>query len=233
MFICVCIRIEGRTPDVCRDTYTHLHPHPQTTTQQGIGNGFVEVAGLSLLMSYSKDLKRDVGWMEGASSVGFLVGPMLGGFLSSKLGFRTLFLIMSLPNAAMVGVLAFAPRLILPRGGDPHMVDASQHSLGTSQHSVISLSSINSYKGPGDSHRVGQGQQVQPPTASRRRRKAATLKRTGKAVMSSPTLPLYILIVLVVAGALGFMDTALSEHLVTALGASTFTAGACCGLIGC
>lgn len=52
------------------NTHTYLNKHKPT---QGIGNGFVEVAGLSLLMSYSKDLKRDVGWMEGASSMGFLV----------------------------------------------------------------------------------------------------------------------------------------------------------------
>ncbi len=182
----------------------------------------MEVAGLSLLMSHSKDLKRDVGWMEGASSVGFLVGPMLGGALSSTLGFRTLFLLMSLPNAAMVFLLTCTPRLILPRGsGDSGLVDLSQHSVNTSQHSVISLSSVNSYKGTG----AAPGPGGQPASASRRRRKAATLRRTGKAVLSSPTLPLYILTVLVVAGALGFMDTALSEHLVTALGASTFTAG--------
>jgi MFS family permease len=197
----------------------------------------VEVAGLSVLMSYSKDLKRDVGWMEGASSVGFLVGPMLGGFLSSRLGFRTLFLIMSLPNAAMVALLTCAPQLILPRGHDSSMVDTSQHSVGASQHSVLSLSSINSHKGAGATEHPHSHPHAhphahphphshsQPASASRRRRKAATLKRTGRAVLSSPTLPLYILIVLVVAGALGFMDTALSEHLVTALGASTFTAG--------
>ena len=33
---------------------------------QGIGNGFLEVSGLALLMRYSTDLRRDIGyvWVE-------------------------------------------------------------------------------------------------------------------------------------------------------------------------
>lgn len=126
----------------------------------------------------------------------------------------------------MVALLTFAPRCVLPHGVDPSLVDASQHSLGASQHSIPS--SLNSFKtGGGFSSQPSQQPQQPPapPSAARRRRKAATLKRTGKAVLSSPTLPLYVLIVLVVAGALGFMDATLSEHLVAALGASAFMAG--------
>lgn len=141
-----------------------------------------------------------------------------------------------------MAILIFAPGAVLPRGGDPTLVDASQHSIGQSQHSVnhsvhsvATISSLNSGGkgsirsggGGGSGGNGGSGERggERVTTASRRRRKAATLKRTGQALLSSPTLSLYVLIVLVVAGALGFMDTTLAEHLAAALGASTFTAG--------
>ena len=51
-----------------------------------MGNGVLEVSGLSLLMRYSPDIRRDIGLLEGSSSVGFLLGPLLGGIIFKLLG---------------------------------------------------------------------------------------------------------------------------------------------------
>jgi hypothetical protein len=54
---------------------------------------------------------------------------------------------------------------------------------------------------------------------------ASSTRELFRALAASPTLPLYIAIVLVVAGGLSFMDTALTEHLVRTAGVSNYTAG--------
>jgi hypothetical protein len=75
-----------------------------------------------------------------------------------------------------------------------------------------------------------------PCKAERRQEKLEEAEQGGafvralKILAGAPTYMVYIALVLLVAGALGLMDTTLAEHLEVALHVSSFEAGACvCG----
>jgi MFS family permease len=171
---------------------------------QGMGNGVVEVSGLSLLMRYSPDIRRDIGLLEGSSSLGFLLGPLLGGIIFKVWGFRTLFLLLTAPFLLFLAILLLVPRCILP---------ALEHQTGQEQMD--------------DPHSEDFGIEDGPPLPPPRLTPASFIagaphetasakiyfKRLGAALFNTPGLPTYICIVLLVSAALGFFDTALSEHL--------------------
>lgn len=170
---------------------------------QGMGNGVLEVSGLSLLMRYSPDIRRDIGLLEGSSSLGFLLGPLLGGIIFKVWGFETLFLLLTAPFLLFLALLLLAPRCILP---------AQEHQTGQEQ----TDNPLNEDFGD-------DGPDLPPPRLNPASFIAgapqdsagakAYFKRLGSALVSTPTLPTYIAIVLILSGALGFFDTALSEHL--------------------
>ncbi len=142
-------------------------------------------------MHHSSDLNRDVGMMEGASSLGYLFGPLMSGLLYDSVGFRPLFFIFTAPFVALLAAACLAPHAILP--GVP---------LG------------------------------RPPKAERRQEKLDEAEQGGafvralKILSTAPTYLAYIALVLLVAGALGLMDTTLAEHLEVALQVTSFQAGA-------
>jgi MFS family permease len=234
---------------------------------QGIGNGFLEVSGLSLLMRFSTDLRRDIGLLEGASSVGYLLGPLIGGFLSARLGFRELFVLMALPVLGLVVLLWARPSWVLPpeessegptwEGSDED--EDAEEELGEEEEGyepmkdddlvevelemaphVSTATAVTATTATAGSTSVRQRPARMPRTSSSLppptptplppaltpyESFASTTRKLLRALAASPTLPLYIAIVLVAAGGLSFMDTALAEHLVMATGVSTYTAG--------
>src|SRR6056297_3183471 len=82
---------------------------------QGMGNGVLEVAGLSLLMRHSPDIRRDIGLLEGSWALGFLFGPLLGGLIFHWWGIRTLFLLLTAPFLLFLSLLLLCPHWIVPR----------------------------------------------------------------------------------------------------------------------
>lgn len=229
---------------------------------QGIGNGFLEVSGLSLLMRFSVDLRRDIGLLEGASSVGCLLGPLIGGFLSARMGFELLFVLMALPVVALVVLLWAQPHLILPpeesssgptwEGSDEgegeweelgkeeeaaEKARAAAAKTASEAEAVVFVAGVAisapSVAEDGTLRRPRRQQTLRlppspralPPPPSPYQSFASSTRELFRALAASPTLPLYIAIVLVVAGGLSFMDTALAEHLVRTAGVSNYTAG--------
>ena len=55
----------------------------------GLGSGMNSVASLALIVSNSKDSEKEmnIGMIEMATGIGFLVGPMWGSFMYSIGGF--------------------------------------------------------------------------------------------------------------------------------------------------
>ncbi|KAM3568976.1 hypothetical protein VYU27_008909 [Nannochloropsis oceanica] len=238
---------------------------------QGIGNGFLEVSGLSLLMRFSTDLRRDIGLLEGASSLGFLLGPLIGGFLSARLGFRELFVFMSLPVLCMVVLLWTRPQWVLPpehssqgpaRGGESDgeeegeevddvgveegyepMQDGDgvelemqtvRHAEAAAAAAAAAVETAENLRGARNlsSACAPQPSPLAPPSPTHPRPLvtpyesfASTTRKLLRALAASPTLPLYMAIILVVSGGLSFMDTALAEHIVAATGVSAYIAG--------
>jgi len=229
---------------------------------QGIGNGFLEVSGLSLLMRFSVDLRRDIGLLEGASSVGCLLGPLIGCFLSARMGFELLFVLMALPIFLTLALLWAKPHCILPseessqgptwEGSDEGEGDWEELGEGEGEAEearaaakaaaeaeavvvvvagvAISAPSITEDGTPRRPRRqrtlrLPPSPPALPPPPSPYESFASSTRKLLRALAASPTLPLYISIVLVVAGGLSFMDTALAEHLVRTAGVSNYTAG--------
>ncbi len=246
---------------------------------QGIGNGFLEVSGLSLLMRFSTDLRRDIGLLEGASSLGYLLGPLIGGFLSARLGFKELFVLMSLPVLGLVVLLWARPQWVLPpehssqgpayggesdgesdgeeegeeedggrveEGYEPmqdsdsvelemqsvrHAEAAAAAAGGSAAGSVATAENARSARrlssacAPQPSPLPLPSPTHLPPAVTPYESFASTTRKLFRALAASPTLPLYMAIILVVAGGLSFMDTALAEHIVAATGVSAYTAG--------
>lgn len=181
-------------PAYC-DTDLKLYP-PLT---QGVGDACIDQAAIAIVMHHSPNLNRDVGLLEGSSSLGYLLGPLLAGLLYGAVGFRPLFLIFTAPFTALFLVGICAPGFALP--GEP----------------IRSLSwrrrkSRDEEEDEEDTE-AGGGQQ------------GNTLLRALKALAATPSYSVYLCIVLLVAGSLGFFDTALAEHLAVALDVSSFEAG--------
>jgi MFS family permease len=238
---------------------------------QGIGNGFLEVSGLSLLMRFSTDLRRDIGLLEGASGVGSLLGPLIGGFLSARLGFRALFGMMTAPLLALILLLWIRPGAVLPpepsregpvcdmesdgegggveeeeeeEGGREGMEYGERRAVrgvemvplapGDTAWARPDAGTDGGLDGGLDAGRATASEDAlplsptfsPPPVApSAYESFAATSQKLFRALLVSPTLPLYIAAVLILAGGLSFMDTSLTEHLMMATGVTSYTAG--------
>jgi len=227
---------------------------------QGIGNGFLEVSGLSLLMRFSVDLRRDIGLLEGASSVGCLLGPLIGCFLSARMGFELLFVLMALPVLLLLALLWAKPHYILPPAessqgptwegsdegegdweelgeGEAEAEEARAAAARAAAEAVVVVAGVAisapSVTEDGTPRRPRRQRTLRfppsppalPPPPSPYQSFASSTRELFRALAAPPTLPLYISIVLVVAGGLSFMDTALAEHLVRTAGVSNYTAG--------
>lgn len=147
---------------------------------------------IALLMHHSPNLNRDVGFLEGSSSLGFLFGPLLAGLLYGAVGFRPLFFIFTAPFAAILLLACLAPQLVLPGAATHH--DSAEEQAREAEAAE------------------GQGN---------------TLLRALRCLTSTPSHIVYLILVLLVAGALGYFDASLAEHLAVALDVSSFQAGAC------
>lgn len=162
----------------------------------------------------------DVGIMEGCSSIGSLLGPLLGGSLFFEVGFRNMFLIMVAP---FVGLL-----LILVSGVAIPSSPSTTIEAGTAEgekegatNTIENLIETNGGEQEGHDTIIQQGL----PSSSITTPPPSQTKRLYKALTSSPTLPTYICIVLHVSATLGFTGATLSEHFVLSLGVSSFEAG--------
>lgn len=148
---------------------------------------------IALLMHHSPCLNRDVGLLEGASSLGFLFGPLLAGLLYGAVGFRPLLLIFTTPFALLLLLACLAPQLVLP--------GAATHR-DTREEQERELLSAGAGSNNGNA-----------------------LLRALRCLVATPSHLIYLALVLLVAGALGFFDTSLAEHLAVALDVSSFQAG--------
>jgi MFS family permease len=149
----------------------------------------VDSAGIALLMHHSPNLSRDVGLLEGASSLGYLLGPLLAGLLYGAVGFRPLFFIFSAPFLALLALACLAPHIVLP----------------------------------GATGRVSKAEAARE--AAEEAAEGGSLLRAFRELASTPSYLIYVGLVLLVAGSLGFFDTSLAEHLAVALDVSSFEAG--------
>jgi MFS family permease len=214
----------------------------------GVGDAFIDVSSLSFLIQYSPNIRKDIGLLEGSSSLGYLLGPLLGGVLFFELGFRPLFLIMTAPYIGLLLVLLFVPSLFPPpqdrRRAATIAADANeqqqqqQHQQQQQQQQSSSLA-LGLANGNGTKSESKEGMEggedasegytaldasssssasttltedsstaLTPSLTARE-----TLVRLWRAVCSMPCLLIYISIITLISGALGWLDTALSEHL--------------------
>lgn len=153
----------------------------------------IDNAAIALTMHHSGNLNRDVGLLEGSSSLGYLLGPVMAGSLYGAVGFRPLFFIFTAPFAVLYLFGVLAPQLVLP--------GATGDAWGRRQNEE------------GEDRGAEQQQQ------------GNTLLRALRALAATPSYLVYLCLVLLVAGSLGFFDTALAEHLAVALDVTTFEAG--------
>lgn len=183
----------------------------------GIGDALIDVSSLSFLIQYSPNIRTDVGLLEGSSSIGYLLGPLLGAVLFFELGFEALFLIMSTPYALLFLVLVFVPSLFPPlptrQANDASQTTDTQleESKDETEDSSSPSKAVDASPSSSPSSTTTPSTPPSPPALSTK----DSLIRLGRALCSTPALVLYILIVVLVSGALGWMDTSLSEHLGT------------------
>ena len=148
--------------------------------------------------------------LEGASSLGFLFGPLLGGILSAKLGFRLLFVLMTVPVLFLFLLLLFRPLLILPptdgRAGPVYDSASDEEEEEDEDATVIRAS--QDPRLPSSSPSPTQG--IYPASLSPYESFATSTRKLFRALGTTPTLPLYIAAVLLVSGGLAFMDTSLA-----------------------
>lgn len=175
----------------------------------GVGDAFIDVTSLSFLIQYSPNIRKDIGVLEGASSIGYLLGPLLGGFLFFTVGFKALFIIMATPYIVLLFTLCFVPSLFPPLPSHPKK-DRTRSSLASIEESTFpfkpSIDDSSSSAISTDSF----SSSVLPSLSTRQ-----YLLRLGRALCSSPSIPLYILVVMFVSGGIGWLDTSLAEHLGT------------------
>jgi len=181
----------------------------------GVGDAFIDVSSMSFLIQYSPNIRKDVGLLEGASSLGYLLGPLLSGFLFFELGFRALFLIMAAPYVVLLLLLSFMPSLFPPppspsqhqQQDDAHSppslpVEPTLTKTSSSSHTItVDASSSTIASAAASSYSL-------PPLSTRE-----SLLRLGRALCSTPSIPLYILVAMFVSGGIGWLDTSLAEHL--------------------
>jgi MFS family permease len=65
---------------------------------------------MSLVLAYSSDIAEDIGYMESAAGLSFVVGPAVGGVLYASCGLQNTFLVL---GACYVVCLAFVPYITL------------------------------------------------------------------------------------------------------------------------
>ena len=130
------------------------------------------------------------------------------------MGFRSLFLIMMAPYLLLLSLLLLAPAVLIPPQPKPEENEKEKEEEEEEEGRI--------------NHPEEEVEINHPPTQENELPPLSTydsLKRLGKALVSTPTLPTYIAIVLVVSGTLGFFDTSLAQHFVLSLGVSTQEAG--------
>ena len=171
----------------------------------GIGDALIDVTSLSFLIQYSPNIRTDVGLLEGSSSIGYLLGPLLGAVLFFELGFEALFLIMSAPYALLFLVLVFVPSIFPPP--PPRQAVEADEALASEESKGETEDSTSSSKAAAEAS-SSSTTPSSPPLSTK-----DSLIRVGRALCSTPVLVLYVLIVVLVSAALGWMDTSLSEHL--------------------
>ena len=172
----------------------------------GVGDAFIDVSSLSFLIQYSPNIRKDIGLLEGASSIGYLIGPLLGGFLFFTVGFRALFLILAAPYVVLLLLLSFVPSLFPPLPSHHHQDAQPLPPSAVNQISSYTASidaSSSSFASAASSDAAAL-----PPLSTRE-----SLLRLGRALCSTPSIPLYILVVMFVSGGIGWLDTSLAEHL--------------------
>lgn len=178
----------------------------------GVGDAFIDVTSLSFLIQYSPNIRKDIGVLEGASSIGYLLGPLLGGFLFFTVGFKALFIIMATPYVVLFFVLCFVPSLFPPLPSHPKKERTKTPVASIEDPTSSFKTSIDDSSSSAVSAGSFSITDVLPTLSTRQ-----YLLRLGRALCSTPSIPLYILVVMFVSGGIGWLDTSLAEHLGTCL----------------
>jgi MFS family permease len=166
---------------------------------QGLGSGLMRVAGVALIIQESTNLKRSMSVQETVSSMGFLIGPLAGGFMYVHLGVMWLFTILAIPAPFLASVAYW--------GLDRTCLSPSER--------MRSVARDDSQEAD-----ASQDEAEEPQLTS-----AHFMDAIRLACLRRPALPFYWVVVVAIVGGSGFLDATLAEHLCLALGIDEAMAG--------
>jgi hypothetical protein len=147
----------------------------------------------------------------------------LGGLLFFEVGFRCVFLVMVAPFVGLLLILVSGVALIIPSSAST--TKEAGAAEGEKEGATDETKELTKTNGEEQENKDTIIQQGLDSSSSLSTPPPSKSKHLFQALTSSPTLPTYICIVLLVSGTLGFVDATISEHFVLSLSVTSFQAG--------